>query len=252
MSVANESARQPGGTAATRVWALFLAVLAAGLLILAMPRLIAAILWVPGDAAFHAMDRSQPVTVGQLDSVIDSRQAAGKWIESGRNGNAIGIAAMFLLNQMEILPVRQPAEEATYLDLAILSLRDGLALEPAQPYAWFQLTYALMKRNSPGDVAGAERAWRMAVLTGGNETNLLIPRLTMGLFLWPDASPRTRAMIEGEVIRTARIQPRSMARQAMQLGAGDFIREVLARRPDLLAMFDEMLRLPEAGSPLFP
>lgn len=253
MSVVDEETRPADKGNASRLYAALFVLLAAALFTLAAPRLIAAILLVPGNNAAHVMNAGvEALTVGQLDSIIDSRRTAGKWIESGRNSNAVGMAAMKLLSQMEILPVRQPAEETAYLNLAITFLREGLARQPAEPFAWFQLSNALLRRGASGDLAAAERAWRMSVITAPNEHYLLVHRLTTGLFLWSGATPRTRSMIEAEVLRTARIQPRNMARMARVVGAADFIREVLANRPDLLAMFDEMTPLPEAGSPLFP
>jgi hypothetical protein len=253
MSVADGEVRTAVSGVASRLYAALFALLAAVLLALAAPRLIAAILLVPGNNAAHVMNAGVgTLTVGQLDSIIDSRRTAGRWIESGRNNNAVGMAAMSLLSQMEILPVRQPAEETAYLNTAIAFLREGVARQPAEPFAWFQLSNALMRRGSSGDLAAAEQAWRMSVVTAPNEHYLLVHRLTTGLFLWPEATLRTRGMIEAEILRTARIQPRNMARMARLIGATDFIREVLANRPDLLAMFDEMMPLPEAGSPLFP
>ncbi len=253
MSVAEGASRLAGKGVSSRLYAVLFLSLAAALLALAAPRLIAAILFVPGNSAARVMhDGVGKLTVGQLDSLIESRQAAGRWIESGRNSNAIGMAAARLLSQMEALAVRQPAQEAAYLDLLITSLREGVSRQPAEPYAWSHLSLALMRRGAPGDLAAAEQAWRMSVVTAPNEHRLLMQRLTSGLFLWSEAAPRTRAMIEAEIVRTARIQPRNMARTARLIGAADFIRAVLAAHPDLLAMFDEMMPPPEAGSPLFP
>ncbi|MFN4282157.1 MAG: hypothetical protein ACK4NA_05895 [Alphaproteobacteria bacterium] len=253
MSIADGETRLAGTGVWSRLYAVLFLSLAAALFALAAPRMIAAILLVPGNNAARVMNAGlEKLTVGQLDSIIDSRQAAGEWIESGRNSNAVGLAAARLLYQMESLAVRQPEQEAAYLDLVIRSLREGLALQPAEPYAWSHLSLALLRRGAPGDLAAAERAWRMSVITAPNEHQMLIQRLTTGLFLWSVATPRTRAMIEAEVLRTARIQPRGMARMARMIGAEGFIREVLAKHPDLLAMFDEMMPSPEAGSPLFP
>lgn len=253
MSTIDEEIRPGGKGAASRLYALLFASLAAVLLVLAAPRFIAALLLVPGNRAFHVMNAGiATLTVGELDSIVESRQNAAKWIESGRNSNAIGTAAVRLLDKMGGLAVRQPEEEAATQNLVITTLRDALALQPAEPYAWANLSLTLIRRGAPGDLAAAERAWRMSVLTAPNEHQLLISRLTTGLFLWPAATPRTRAMIQGEILRTARIRPREMARVARLLGATDFIRASLAQHPQLLAMFDEMTPLPEAGSPLFP
>ncbi|HEY4135891.1 MAG TPA: hypothetical protein VGO34_11825 [Alphaproteobacteria bacterium] len=244
--------RPADGRMARLLWAVLLALFAAFLLYVGIPRLIAAVLRVPGDAGLSALNDNEPTSVGVMDAVIDSRQAAGRWIESGRNSNAVGLAAMQLLSMMELLPVRQPGEEARYLAMGIDALQDGLAQQPAQPYAWYQLALALLKRGGDGDAARAERAWRMAVVTGPNEPALIVPRVALGLVIWPQAVPRTRQIIADEVERAALAQPRGLARLSLQLGVDDFMRATLAGKPNLLATYAEMARLPEAGAPLFP
>jgi hypothetical protein len=240
--------RQP----TARVWAVLFLALAAALLALAAPRLVAAVVQVPGDAVYSALERNRPVSIGALDSLIDSRIAAGKWIDSGRVDNMIGIAAMQLLRQMSALPTRQRAEESRYLAMAITALQDGLSRQPAQPYAWFQLAYAYIWRGEAGDEALAERAWRMAVSTGPNELTLVIPRLAMGFLLWPNGDAGTRQMIHAEIRRAASNQPRALARLAIETGRESFVRVLLTDKPALLSVYNEMVRLPEAGSPLFP
>jgi len=250
MSAAIEKEGRPAR--AGRLWGALCVLLAAALLVLAAPRLVGALLKVPGDAGLAGVEYNRPYTVGTLDSLIDSRQAAAAWITSGRDSNAVGIAAMRLLGLMEALPARQPADEAAHLALAISSLRAGLALQPAQPFAWQQLSYALLKRGGPGDIAASERAWRMAARTGPNEPNILMARIGMGLLLWTHMSPSTRQTFTLEIERAARWQPEALARLSQDFGADTFIRISLYAKPELVAMFNEMARLPEAGSPLFP
>jgi hypothetical protein len=237
----------------TRVaWGAALALFSLLLLYIAVPRMAAAILRVPGEAGFEAMDTGEPVTAGMLDLVIDSRRAAARWVVSGRISNAVGLAAMQLLEMMEELPLRQPEEEARYLATAIESLQDGLSKEPAQPFAWYQFCLALLKRGQDGDASRAERAWRMAIATGENEPVLRIPRVALGMLMWSQLSPRSRQVLAIEVESAALSQPRALARLSLQLGTDEFIRTILAEQPSLLATYNEMARLPEAGAPLFP
>jgi hypothetical protein len=237
------------GRAARLAAPLLLACWAALLATLAAPRLVAAIVRVPGDAGVALMERDARVPVDVLDAVIDSRNAAETWINSGRNLNERGLAAMRLLSAMEALPSRQAAEERRYLDLAVASLEAGLSRQPAQPYAWLQLAIALLKRGD--EPARAERAWRMAVETGPNEPALIVPRVALGLVLWDRAGARTRRMLAQEIERAAAAQPRALARLSLQLGVGEFVRAVLDGKPALLAAFDEMAAMPEEGPPLF-
>ncbi len=245
---------QSGARAAPagRLWAVAFIALAVLLAVLAAPQFLAALLKLPGDSANIEMMHYASFEIGPLDDIIKSRQAANRWITSGRADNSIGIASIRIVEQLRNLPTRQPEEEKRYLALGISALEKGLAEQPVQPYAWFNLALAYAWRDAPGDVARVEQAWRMSVIVSPNENAMLIARMSMGVFLWDTASPATREMIAAEVARAVRNQPRWAGERARAMGAQFFMFRLLSDKPDLLALFAEMLRLPEAGSPLFP
>jgi len=235
-----------------RLWAAAFVALAAGLAFLAAPQFVAALLKVPGDAANIEMLHNGPLEIGNFDDIIASRQAAGRWVSSGRIDNSIGWAALQTVNELMRLQVRQPEEEARYLTLGIAALERGVTGQPLQPYAWYNLALGYGRRNAPGDVARIEQAWRMSVMTSPNENAMLIPRTAMGLSIWASSSPSTRAMVAAEVARVVRNQPLRAGRAVRAQGAETFVKIMLADKPELFALFNEMSRLPEAGSPLFP
>lgn len=237
---------------AGRLWAAAFIALAAVLAVLAGPQFIAALLKLPGDSTNIEMMHYATFEIGPLEDIVTSRQAASRWVTSGRVDNSIGIASIKIVEQLRNLPTRQPEEEKRYLALGISALEKGLAEQPVQPYAWFNLALAYAWREAPDDLARIEQAWRMSVIASPNENAMLIPRMSMGLILWETASPSTRAMIAAEVARTVRNQPRRAGDLARALGAQGFMMGLLSDKPDLFALFMETSRLPEAGSPLFP
>jgi hypothetical protein len=237
---------------AGRLWAAVFVALAALLMVLAAPQFVAALLKVPGDAANIELLHNGPLEIGNYDDIIASRQAAGRWVSSGRVDNSIGWAALQMVRELAKLQLRQPEEEARFLTLGIAALERGVAGQPLQPYAWYNLALGYGLRNAPGDAARVEQAWRMSVMTSPNENAMLIPRTAMGLSIWASSSPSTRALVAAEVARVALNQPLRTGRMARGMGNETFVKIMLAGQPDLFALFNEMSRLPEAGSPLFP
>jgi hypothetical protein len=214
----------------------------------AAPRLVAGIVQIAGDPGATRIERNLPAGPDQLDATIESRRAASAWHASPQFAFDIGSAALRSYARLQFQPERS-AEHAAYLDQAIDSLRGGLAGHPAQPYAWMNLAYADLIRSGASERTGA---WlRMSILAGPEEPPLVVPRIALALLGWPALDLGTRALVVGQIEGAASYRTRELADMALRLGAGDFVRTVLAARPELRQLFDEFFFEPEEGSPLF-
>ena len=59
-------------------------VLGMALLWLGVPRLVAAFLTLPGDSTLRRLQEQQAIAPNELETVIESRAAALRWVSSGR------------------------------------------------------------------------------------------------------------------------------------------------------------------------
>jgi len=151
----------------------FLALLAAGLLGLGVPRTIDSVMQfqAAADQDLSNIDNlqnpaAQVAHAAQLESVDDWFHDPDASIRAG--------TIQFLM------AVGQGNVDAARVETAIGDLETGLARAPADPKAWMMLALA---RNQLNDIDGARLALRSSILIAPYDPTLLLPRAGLGLKL---------------------------------------------------------------------
>lgn len=170
-----------------------LALLGAGLLALAVPRAVAALVSLPGGPVLARVQAMEPVGPEALDILVGAEDAALAWVDSGRRRTDRALALLLRARQEE-------AADNEFLVDSLAGLRSGLAHAPANSFAWTRLAYAETMLNGPSPSAAA--ALRMALITAPHEPRLLMVRLELCLRSWDHFGPADRALV-GDQIRAA-------------------------------------------------
>ena len=211
-------------------------VVGAGLLYLALPRTIAAIVKLPGRPVLARIQDRKPVDAEDLATLITARRGALYWADSGRDHAVLGLAQLLLARGSE----RASGYDQRVVEDAIGSLRDGLALAPASPHAWARLAYAELVANGPS--ATVATALDMSLRTAPFEPRLLRVRVELSLHAWPYLTAEVRRLVH-EQIRQAWRQSRSqLIVIARYTGRENVVRRALSEHPADRAEFEQLLR----------
>jgi hypothetical protein len=212
--------------------------LGVALLALGAPRLIAAVVMFPGGSILQKVQNLEPVDEEELKTLIVSQQRGLSWIASGRKWMDLGLAQLLLAEKK----VANDPERLNLISSAIKSLRTGLAMAPASPFAWTRLAHAeILKGGASPEALGA---FRFGLETAPFEPRLAIARLTLGVSLWDELQEDDRQLIFKQV-RSAwklyRVKLR-MVDFALETGRPNLIRAALLKSPKDLAYFEKMLK----------
>ncbi len=129
-----------------RLPAVILSLLAgASLIALGAPRMIAAFAMIPSGPVLQQIQSLQPVETEDLEILIASQRRGLWWSSSGRKWTDLGLAQMLMAEK------KSPGddERTRLIDDAIESLKSGLAVAPASPFAWTRLAYAEVVAAGP-------------------------------------------------------------------------------------------------------
>ncbi len=169
------------------------ALMGAGLLALAGPRAVAALVSLPGGPVLARVQAMEPVRSEALDVLIGAEDAALAWVDSGRRRTDRALALLLRARQ-------QDAADNEFLADSLTGLKAGLARAPANAFAWTRLAYAETLLNGPSPAAAA--ALRMSLVAAPYEPRLLTVRLELCLRSWDYFAPADRVLV-GAQIRTA-------------------------------------------------
>lgn len=117
---------------------------------------------------------------------------------------------------------------------------DSLALAPADPLTWFRLSYTASRE---GRFETAAQAWRMAVLTGAFDPQMMEYRLGLGFSLWPHLDAAGRAAMAHQLVTFWSWGPGTVSELTQRDNAGDIVRQALADRPDIVADIERRIAL---------
>ncbi len=126
------------------------------------------------------------------------------------------------------------------LPAAHWSFADSLALAPADPLTWFRLSYTASRE---GRFEAAARAWRLAVLTGAFDTQMMEYRLGLGFSLWPHMDASGRAAMERQLLVFWSWGPGTVSELTQRDNASDIVRQALSGRPDIAADIERRIAL---------
>jgi hypothetical protein len=202
--------------------------IAALLIVLALPRLVGALVQVPHEPLIAPVaalgtqtDRAR--RADNIDLEIAGRLQALEWIDDGRVWRALGAAQ--LKKASSGLPGK--ARRAA-LASARASLTESLKRAPANPFAWSRLAY--VEFISGGETAALERALTMSMATGALEQRLVFSRLGIALMVWGDLTPTTRRRMAADIRTAARLDADRLNTIIRRTGAADIVRSLLRVR----------------------
>jgi hypothetical protein len=165
--------------------------LGAFLVILAVPRSIAALVAIPGDAIQFELTRGQPVADDALRLIVENRTAALHWLDDPAYYRDIGTAATLLAFHRGF---SDPSSKLL-LEKSDMALRSSLRLAPVDPGAWARLAYAHQLLGAPASEVAADL--RASLQTGSFDPGLLESRVRIAVVLWSELEADDRiAFIE--------------------------------------------------------
>ncbi|MET4702413.1 hypothetical protein ABIE65_005469 [Constrictibacter sp. MBR-5] len=207
---------------------------AAALIAMAVPRLVAGILLIPGDPILRRVLERVSVSAAELERLAESRRAALNWHARGRTGTDLGLALLLRAERMRIVVAERDLAPAR---AAIIS---ALAQAPASPHGWLRL--AILEQMATRDAGAVARLVEMSMLTGPAEREILFPRLELALAVWGHGTGPFRDLVRPQLDWAWRADRTATARIARRTGALDVLRTRLAtNRPDELPALERVL-----------
>ncbi len=208
------------------------------ILVLAVPRTIAAFQLLPGDPVVQSVRDRKAVSEENLEMSIQTRNDAREWVSSARIQKDLSLAYLKLAR-------REGYGGETgggYLRESIEALKTGLSLSPADPYAWARLAFARIKNGSTA--ADVKRALFLSFLTGPHEKRLAISRIQYAILLWHRLDPDQRALVLDQISWADGIgKRRALAQMAKRHKTADaVIFLAIARDPKRLRGYLRSLR----------
>lgn len=198
-------------------------IMASALLWLALPRTLAALAGLEGDAVISDLRLTgEQVDGDDLAAGVASLESRASWHGSGLTNIDHGLLLFRQSRQAS-----SPAEQQRLLDAAAARIEQGLTMAPGNPSAWAQLAHI---QTSRGDRAGA--ALRLSMLTGAVTPSIMPSRLALGLYLLEGLDAETRTLLAGQVRLTWGINPDSFSGLSREPAEQAFIRQSLADLSD--------------------
>ncbi len=214
-----------------------LPVLAVGLglclVVLAAPRLMAALYAMPAGATLAKLDRNDPsLTPGELLAARQDLRFSLAWEQSGTGATGLARVALSLAAR----EFRAGGDALPFVDEAFDAARRGLALGPAQARGWLLLSEAtLAKTSDPGAMAG----FLVEAMRASPHDLWLAPnRAELGLRAWPWLDPAARQAVAEQIRLTATRWPDRLVQIAWRTGEPGPIREALAQDAQMLRRFE--------------
>lgn len=193
------------------------------LILLAVPRIYAEFLLLPGNPLINAIanDDDSDVATPEIEALLASRERALGWTESGHVRLELAAAAI-LLAQRE---VGGGTRYHALMSRARDALKDSLARAPADPYAWTRLAYARLADDETADRIVPILA--MAIRTAPVEAPLTFPRLELCLIEWPYFAKAHPDLVAEQVKLAWRQSHWQLVRLAIATARRDEVRALL-------------------------
>jgi len=167
----------------------------AGLLVLSVPRTIAAWEAMPARPLLEKIDNAKPIPISELRDGIRGLERSVTWVASDRYLKDL---ATLELTLFQILPAGNP-DRAVVLAACEQHLLDGLAANPADGLAWYRL--AQVRQSKGEDARPIVVALMQSVDMAPNFRPLFVGR-TLGLILFRRALTPEEIQIAESQIRT--------------------------------------------------
>ena len=210
----------------------FAAILGGLLIGMALPRLVGSVILAPHDDVVARLAAGAKVSTADLGAAEAGRRRALAVLESGRTWTELG--AIYLERARRLAPGHQA--HGVYLNRSIAAFRRGLAIAPAQPFAWTMLAQATLAQSGPAPAVS--HSLRMAIQTAPSSPRLVIPRIEIALASWTALETNTQDIVAEQVFLAVDRTPVELAKLARQQYQLRRIRDILASDPTRLRRFD--------------
>ena len=206
------------------------------LLVGAVPRTITALAMLPGDPVLTEIQNLRPVGRDDLEILITSQRRGLRFGESGRKWTDLGLAQLLSAREQGV----RGGIKIEMVFQAIASLKTGLALAPANPFAWTRLAYAQSLTMGPSPSVAS--ALRMAMLTARYEPRLLFIRLELCLRSWSYFRTDDHELVFQQVRLAWRKNGKRLVDMAVKTGQVNVVRAALLGSRKDLSAFEKRLR----------
>ncbi len=220
----------------TRLIGFILGAMALTLLALGVPRTISAFVMAPSAPVLRKLQNLQAVQTEELETLVAAQQRGLTWSSQGRTLTDLGLAQLLVA---ERLGGDDPAKRRR-IEEAVASLKRGLALAPANPYAWTRLAHASFQAD--GWSPEALSALRLAFATAPYDPRLLMSRLRLSFLAWPQLLREDRELVFQQVRYAWKHDPNELTEMAASLGQENLVRAALLGSPPDLSAFEEKLK----------
>ena len=213
-----------------------MALVAAILLVTAVPRTLGVVLTARSEPVLRKLQDQQPVYMDELKTLANALESGQFWLNDGRIRTDLGLAYLLIAEKMQ----RTDSNASVYLQRAIDELKAGLTRAPANPYAWARLAYA--EALSRGWSPLAVSSLRLAMITAPHEPRLLWPRLRMAFLALPHMPSGDRGIVLRQVRAAWNADREELTRLAVELGQVSVVREALMQIPEDAGAFDDLVK----------
>lgn len=221
------------GSAGGIVPAVLAAALGLGLIVLAAPRLVAALYAAPATATLAKLDRNDAtLTPGELLAARQALRLALVWEDSG----TASVARARLALALAAREYRAGGDALPFVEETIDAARHGLVRAPAQTRGWLLLSEAMLARTSD---PGASAPFLVEAMRASPHELWQAPnRVELGLRAWPWLDAAARQALGEQIRLTAERWPDRLVQIARRTAEPGPIREALAHDAERLRRFD--------------
>ena len=206
------------------------------LLVGEVPRTIAALVMLPGGPVLREIQNLRPVGRDDLEILIASQRRGLRFGETGRKWTDLGLAQLLLAREQGV----RGGIKIEMVSQAIASLKTGLALAPANPFAWTRLAHVQSLMTGPSPSVAS--ALRMAILTARYEPRLLFIRLELCLRSWSFFRTDDHELVFQQVRLAWRKNGKRLVDMAVKTGQVNVVRAALLGSRKDLSAFEKRLR----------
>ena len=184
----------------------FALVASACLAALAWPRLQAAVLYLPVDAAVARYFDTRELPLAQLDA-LEARAEAAIGVHPGHRYFE-GLSLLRYLQAMD--RSRTPAARSDALRASIAAAEESLRRAPAQPAAWLRIAQARVALRE--GVEQVAPSLELSILSGRVDPALMLPRLELGLRYMDGIGPAVLSLLRDQAVLAWRLDDRAFLR----------------------------------------
>lgn len=205
------------------------------LILVATPRLVGALLRMPGNEATELSATGNDLAIGSYRRAIGSRDWSLAWYSDRRTLVELGI---LYFNRARQAPAGSSEQHALF-SRSLLTLHQSLALSPAQPIAWLLTARA---HAELGSTLATARALTWTVHTGQYLEIQIRPRTILGLRVWDLLDEATRVALMPSIRDTVHRDANLAAWAAVAAGVEEDLEDRLRRlEPDTFELAERFM-----------